>query len=761
VIDFFIWEHRLSLDIEAALANCSREPIHIPGAIQPFGVLIALDRPEGRVEYCSGNVARAFGIDAQRVLGRKPAELLGTDVLRDAPSGDFEAHEPTRIVVSDGERERAWDVFVHRHLGRSIIELEATDTADPEAGRVLRSNLRRAISSLDTSRSVRELSDRTCEAVRTLTGFDGVMVYKFHADGHGEVIAESKADEFAQYLGLHYPASDIPLQARAMFLSNWVRMIPDRDYEPVPLLAASAVDEPLDLSRSLLRSVSPIHIQYLRNMGVAASLTLSLIHNGELWGLVACHHYRDPRHISFETRAACETIARLASSQLGRMSELETRASRERATQIQCELEASMKAQADLPDGLTMGPRTALDLFGCHGAAVPGHDGAWLRLGAVPSDEELTSLARWLTEQAKPDVFQTSTLTAEYPAAESFKDCGSGLLAIRIPKGDRHYLMWFRPEVLQTVTWAGNPDKPVKHESGSVRLAPRASFDAWKQVVRLTSLPWETWEVEAASALRGAILAIDLQRQYDREVQARASAELANEQKEQLLAMVSHDLKNPVHSLMVGLTLVQKTLSADALSKASNIIDGMHRSLKGMNHLIDDLLSVSKLESGTINLEVREHSVGELLQDVLQLLQPIAIERGINLETALDSPSDIVLRVDRDRLLQVFSNLVGNALKFTPARGHVRVRVQPGNRETQFVVSDTGAGITKENLPFVFDRFWQARQTQRLGTGLGLSIAKGIVEAHGGRIWVESEAGRGSIFRFTIPHRIAGASGNA
>jgi chemotaxis family two-component system sensor kinase Cph1 len=588
-----------------------------------------------------------------------------------------------------------------------------------------------------------------------------VMVYKFHPDGHGEVIAESKAEEFAQYLGLHYPASDIPLQARAVFLKNWVRMIPARDYEPVPLLTFPAVDEPLDLGRSLLRSVSPVHIEYLRNMGVAASLTLSLIHNGELWGLIACHHYRAARHISFDTRAACETIARLASSQLGTMAELETRAARERARLVQRELAANMKAQADLSDGLAVGAPPVMDLVECNGAALVGADGVWRRLGVVPADDQLNALARWLTDEAKPDVFQTNHLAADYPAAESFKDSGAGLLAIRIPKGDLNYVMWFRPEVLKTVTWAGNPDKAVTREAGALRLAPRASFDEWKQVVHLTSTPWASWEKEIAGALRSSILAVDLQRQYEREVEARASAELANEQKEQLLAMVSHDLKNPVHSLMVGITLVQKMLSAEALNKAATILDGMSRSLKNMNHLIDDLLSVSKLESGTIALEIQEQSAAELLKDVLQLLQPIAIERDIRLEATLDPQADFVFRADRNRLLQVFSNLVGNALKFTPAQGQVQLRVERDQRETHFIVADTGSGIAKENLPFVFDRFWQARQTQRFGTGLGLSIAKGMVEAHGGRIWVESELGKGSTFRFTIPHRIPGDSAHA
>jgi signal transduction histidine kinase len=264
-------------------------------------------------------------------------------------------------------------------------------------------------------------------------------------------------------------------------------------------------------------------------------------------------------------------------------------------------------------------------------------------------------------------------------------------------------------------------------------------------------LPWAQWELEAAVELNHAIAAIDLQRQFELEQQARAQAELANEQKEQLLATVSHDLRDPLHSLMLNLALIERTLSADSAARVSSVMHGMQRSLERMNRLVRDLLSISMFESGGATLELGEHSADLMLQDVLQILQPIARDKGVQIGLRRLSHGETAVRCDRDRVLQALSNLVGNAVKFTPSGGSVQLWAEQCGREVKFAVADTGPGISRENLTFVFDRFWQARHAQPLGAGLGLSIAREIVRAHGGRIWVESELGEGSTFQFTIP----------
>lgn len=735
----------MSSTFDEALANCGREPIHIPGAIQPFGVLFAVDEAL-RITHCSQNVKTAVGREPAATLGSPIEELIGSDLRALVRAADFESGQPFKFE-SEGGR---WNGFLHRHHGQLILELEAaTEVQAPAASADW---VRDSLAWIDSATTIAELCQAACEQIKRLAGLDGVMVYKFHDDDHGEVIAEAKDEPWAKYLGLHYPASDIPPQARAIFLENWVRMIPQRDYTPVRLVSRDAAGPPLDLGRSLLRSVSPVHIEYLRNMGVHASLTLSLISQGRLWGLIAGHHYSAPQHISYERRTAAELIARLVSQQLARTEELAIGSDRERGKSVLHTLVLGIKASTEPLAGLVGGTSDVRDLLGCSGAAVVMPDGRWKQIGETPSKPHLTKLAAWLDQ--RPDdwqVFHSDQLANEYADAVDYKDCASGLLALRIPKGRGNYILWFKPEVLRTITWAGDPNKPITIEANAARLRPRASFEQWTQTVQMKSLPWARWEIELVEALASSLLSVDLQHQYERELQARAAAEWANEQKEQLLAMVSHDLKNPLHSLIVGVTLIQKTIPAEALSKASTVLLGMQRSLQSMGHLIDDLLSVAKLESGTIDLQLEEHSADSLFADALDLLLPIAVEKGVQLEMAADTQRGCRVRCDRERILQVLSNLIGNAVKFTPPAGRVSCRVTQAANEACFSITDTGPGIARENLTSVFDRFWQARQTRRLGTGLGLSIAKGLITAHGGRIWAESELGQGSTFHFTIP----------
>jgi light-regulated signal transduction histidine kinase (bacteriophytochrome) len=411
-----------------------------------------------------------------------------------------------------------------------------------------------------------------------------------------------------------------------------------------------------------------------------------------------------------------------------------------------------MEKESDLVDGLVQYTPRILDLVDAKGVAITGMDGGWRTLGETPSQSQLYDLAIWLSENhAQTPIFFSSSLANEYSSAKDLKDSASGILALKLPKSSIDYIFWFRPEVIQTITWAGSPEKSVSFESGTARLHPRKSFSEWKQLVQFNSLPWAEWEIEAAQKLGHSIISIDLNRQFKREMEAREIAESANQQKEHLLAVVSHDLKNPLTSLKINIALIQKTMPPDSAKKFGGVLSGIQRSLERMTHLIDDLLSITKLEAGTDTLEIRAHSAVDLLKDTFDLHYPIASEKGIRLLIDPEIPNDCNIFCDRERMLQVFSNLVGNAIKFTSDQGIVRLSLKIlENDVVRFGVTDSGSGISQENLKFIFDRFWQARQTQRLGTGLGLSIAKAIVEAHGGNIWVESELGKGSTFYFSF-----------
>jgi Bacteriophytochrome (light-regulated signal transduction histidine kinase) len=738
--------------LDDALTGCSAEPIHIPGAIQPFGVLFALQGSESTVSDLlvarhSQNAGELMDAGA-RLVGRRIGDLFDLDSLRPIEARDFQTTEPVVVATRAAGAEHLWQAFVHRHRGQLILELERVSATPTRAPGLLSASMREGLQTIEAARSVVELCQRACETIKALTGLDGVMAYKFHEDEHGEVIAESKAAAFPQYLGLHYPASDIPRQARALFLDNWVRMIPDRDYRPVPLVGGEQAP-PLDLGRAFLRSVSPIHIEYLRNMGVRASLTLSIVCESKLWGLFAGHHYSAPKHVPFDTRAACETIARITSLLLLQKSAEEDSGAHERAARARSQLVSHMRESSEIAEGLLGGAITLQELVSCGGAAVMSADGQWQTVGNTPSPDRIGEISRWIEERhGAPEIFHTEHLATDYGTAADFSDVASGVLAVRIPKGQANYVMWFKQEVLQTVRWAGDPHKAIAPDTTSTRLHPRHSFEEWRQAVRQRSLPWTNADLASALELNHAIATIDLQRQFEREQEAKARAEWAGEQKEQLLAMVSHDLRDPLQSLKLNVSLL-RTLTQEA--EATLVLTSMERALERMNRLIGDLLAISKLESGTARLDVADYQTADLVRDVHQLLLPIAQDKGVRLEVEFDESS---VRCDRDRILQVLSNLVSNAVKFTPQGGLVQMCAEATARERRFVVKDSGPGIPSENLAFVFDRFWQARQSQRLGTGLGLTIAKGIVEAHGGRIWAESQVGHGSTFIFVLPATI-------
>ena len=293
------------------LTNCDREPIHIPGAIQAHGLLLTIQDEDLTVQQVSENVAQHLSIAPAEILGRSLEGLLDDQsarALRAALAEErIEAVNPLALRMCG----RAFDGICHRHLGATIVELEPAEGKSAP----LAHSLRVALSTLEGAQSVDELCRAAVTAVRRLTGFDRVMIYRFDQQGHGSVIAEARHEQLEPYLGLHYPASDIPRQARELYLRNWLRIIPDASYTPARIVPALRPDtgEPLDLSHAALRSVSPIHLEYMRNMGVVGSMSISLVVRGELWGLVSCANHEAPRFLRYEARAACEVVGRLLS----------------------------------------------------------------------------------------------------------------------------------------------------------------------------------------------------------------------------------------------------------------------------------------------------------------------------------------------------------------------------------------------------------------------------------------------------------------
>ena len=488
----------------ATLNNCEREPIHIPGAIQPHGVLLALDS-DLRVAMASENAKEMLGVDLDRLLGAQLGDVLGERAaLAIGDSVERTGGESLRLVVEEVAKRHGalgadLDVNVHCSGERVIVEIEsALDvTVAMPSYRLARGAMQR----LARTSTVLELSDQLATEVAGLTGFDRVMVYRFDEDANGEVIAEHRRPDLNPFLGLHYPSTDIPAQARRLYTVNWTRLIADIDYLPVALTPVHDPDtgQPLDLSHSVLRSVSPIHLEYLGNMGVTASMSVSLVVDGELWGLIACHHYSGPHRPGHDIRAASEFLGQAASQLI---------AERQRSDVREAELESGRLLNAITGRTSASGPRALeslmvdpdlLRLMDATGVALC-FDGIVTTLGEVPEEGVVRRVAALLRQDnGRPAA--SSRLAELDPELADIEDVAAGALVVG--SAPDRWLVWFRPELRRVVDWGGDPTNKLlaRAEDPEVRLSPRKSFEKWRQDVRGRAESWEPWHLDAAVSI--------------------------------------------------------------------------------------------------------------------------------------------------------------------------------------------------------------------------------------------------------------------
>jgi two-component system, chemotaxis family, sensor kinase Cph1 len=493
------------------LDNCAREPIHIPGSIQPRGVLAVVREPGFEVRQVSANVADLLSRPVDTVLGQHLSALIGAEqaaLVEQAASsfGDLRQHNPVECVIDVAGEPRAFDAILRREPGGVLlVELEMAYGERPFSYPNTYQAVRRSVEDLNQAATLTELYDTTARAVRDLTGFDRVMVYRYDEDYNGEVVAEAKRADLNSFLGLHYPSTDIPAQARALYEKNWIRLISDVDYTSAPLVPAvdPTSGTPLDLTYATLRSVSPIHVEYLQNMGVHASMSISLLRRGRLWGLIACHHYAGPHLPPFATRAAAEFLGSTLSLRLVDRFEEDQLHKRLAAQAVLAKLTAATLGDSEPLAAALLAAPDLLDLVPADGVVVD-IQGEHRVSGSIPPPEAVSAVAAW-ARGASDEIASTECLTSELPALGLDPQLAAGALALNLPDGQ--YAIWFRREALRSVDWGGDPhNKAIAVSEGSegrqVRLSPRKSFDRWREVVRQRSEPWSLSETESAEALR-------------------------------------------------------------------------------------------------------------------------------------------------------------------------------------------------------------------------------------------------------------------
>lgn len=739
------------------MVRCESEPIHIPGAIQPFGILLSVELPALDITNASINCSDAFGLGAKALVQHSLVEYLSAASLQKTQSylqsEDLIEQAPIIVPLINTTTliESEWELSAQYRDGILIVELEAVRSPEMLATPLQRL-IRNAVHAIFSGTSLQDLCDRIAQQVHIITDFDRVMIYRFNEDWHGHVVAEARKPYVQSYLNHHFPASDIPAQARSIFLENWLRMIPDVHYLPVPIYPGRnpKTGASLDLGLSNLRSVSPLHIEYLRNMGVGATLTLPLIDNGKLWGLIACHNVQ-PRNLASDSRLGTKMIAQFASSQLALKASNEDQRYRAAIKRAQTQLLGQMERETDLLQGLGKYRPGMLDLVDVTDtAAAIFYDNEWVLAGVTPTVAQIEELVAWVAETHGTDApFMTNRLSEVFPAAKAYKEIASGLLAISILQSERNFILWFRPGTVSTITWAGEPEKRVETNNGITRLHPRFSFDSWEQTVDGIAAPWKRVEIESISEIRTNIIALDLRRAFKREQVARELAERLSTEKENMMHIVSHDIRNPLSALKMMLQLMQRSQIIKPETHADFIARGI-RATETMERLVKSVLDIAKSNHAELLPETQHEDANRLVVDAVDLALPLG-ERANILITAITHTKPLYISCKRARAEQILGNLISNALKFTAAGGNISVSTKKVDQDVVIAVIDTGMGIAPELLPYIFNRFKQGTVGAENGAGLGLAIVKEIIEQEGGSIWVESTVHVGTKFYFTLP----------
>ncbi len=755
---------------EELLNECDKEPIHTPGSIQPHGMLLVCKEPDWTIVQVSANTAQYLGVEPKMVLNRSLPEFFNEqqtatfhNVLNSTPLEG----SPTFLFQGafSGAMERPLNVFAHRYNGLLIVEFESVPLKTGFGADELMSQLKNMLSVIRTLEDSDAFWNTIIHDIKRISGFDRVMVYEFEPEGHGSVIAEVKEAHLETFLGLHYPATDIPKQARELYLLNTLRVIPDINYEPVPVtpFINPVTKDLLDLSFADLRSVSPVHVKYLQNMGVAGTLTISIIVNNTLWGLIACHHY-SAIYVPYEVRTTLTILARFISLEFSLRLQRKEYLYQLQLQSMKSHFIEFMARSETLVEALINFNPNIGDFIQTSGAVICETTKNYGEInihtiGSTPTHEQIRALIVWLQLNMSDSLYSTDELAKVYPPAFEYRRLASGLLAISLLPEPGNYVLWFRPEKIHTVHWAGDPtEEKSKLKPGEI-LTPRASFALWKETVKLKAEPWTAYEILAATEIRDIIarlllLKTEELRERNKELEALVEAKTqaliqSNQDLEQFAIIASHDLQAPLRKVSQFSHFLMTNAHQQLSAENQDYLERIQKSIHKMQLLIDDLLQLSKVTRKT--LQFSPNNLRDVIMSAIRDLEPYIK----SCKATVHVGDTMVIDCDPMQLHQLFLNLIENAVKFHKPDTLPIVSISAkelDNNCCEILVTDNGIGFDEMYLDRIFKVFERLHGVSSFeGTGVGLNIVRRVVERHYGTVTAHSKPGEGSTFIVHLP----------
>lgn len=494
---------------------CGKVPLHQTNLLQPHGYLLVVDGQLNIIQV-SENVEELVGKPAKDLINTSLQDYIKpiqVQKIKERLNAKISGRLPFLFSFSSGDHL----AIIKKQEAYFIMEVEKQNRSSQgnDAFITVYEDLKYVMAAIEEAKTTEETCRIAIEELKNISGFDKIMLYRFDEEWNGDVIAEVKEEGMDSYLGLKFPASDIPQQARALYKKTPYRLIPDINYEPVKLYPVinPVTNGFTDLTDSNLRSVAAVHIEYLRNMNVVASMSTRILKNGQLWGLIACHH-RTAKHLSFELCSVFELLSNVLSAKISAMQNQDVFDYKIGMQQVQAHVVESIYKEMSLITALEKNEKSLLELLSADGVAIVLNKNVE-RFGTLPTQGAIEDLVYWLQSKNTHKTYHEPRLSSIYEPAESYAQIASGVLVLPIQPDKGNFILAFRPEAVSKVNWGGNPNETVHFEDDKKKYHPRASFNLWQQQVNKTAVPWKQEEIEVADSFRHSVMEFTLNKMYN------------------------------------------------------------------------------------------------------------------------------------------------------------------------------------------------------------------------------------------------------